>query len=165
MRTRHLAAAALVAVPLLHAPALGAQVVAGQVDTFEDGTTQVDLLERSQKHCDKRPIVVKTYDTNADALVQLRTGRAAAVLTDYPPAAHLASDPATGARFQLASTLQYEPGLYGIGVGKGRPQLRNALKGALDRLIRSGEYARILERWGVEDGALKASSVNGGAGG
>jgi polar amino acid transport system substrate-binding protein len=135
----------------------------GQTVAVEDGTTQVDLLGRSQKHCDKRPIVVKKYDTNADALVQLRTGRAAAVLTDYPPAAHLASDPATGVRFQLASTLQYEPGLYGIGVGKGRPQLRNALKSALDRLISSGEYARILKRWDVDDGALKHSSVNGGA--
>ena len=136
----------------------------GQTVAVEDGTTQVDLLRRSQKHCEKEPIVVRKYDTNADALVQLRTGRAAAVLTDYPPAAHLASDPATGARFQLASTLQYEPGLYGIGVGKGRPQLRNALEGALDRLIRSGEYVRILEKWDVQDGALKQSSVNGGAG-
>ena len=135
----------------------------GQTVAVEDGTTQVDLLERSQKHCDKQPIVIKSYDTNADALVQLRTGRAAAVLTDYPPAAHLASDPATGARFQLASTSQYEPGLYGIGVRKDRPELRDALQAALDRLIRSGEYARILKRWDVQDGALKASSVNGGA--
>jgi polar amino acid transport system substrate-binding protein len=135
----------------------------GLTVAVEAGTTQVDLLKRSQKHCDKHPIVVKTYDTNADALVQLRTGRAAAVLTDYPPAAHLASDPATGARFQLASTSQYEPGLYGIGLAKGRPALRQALVAALDELIRSGEYARILERWDVADGALRASSVNGGA--
>ena len=124
----------------------------GQTVAVEDGTTQVDLLQRSQKHCDKQPIVIKSYDTNADALVQLRTGRAAAVLTDYPPAAQLASDPATGARFQLASTSQYEPGLYGIGVAKSRPELRD-----------SGEYRRILARWDVGDGALKASSVNGGA--
>jgi polar amino acid transport system substrate-binding protein len=135
----------------------------GQIVAVEDGTTQVDLLERSQKHCGKQPITVRTYDTNADALVQLRTGRAAAVLTDYPPAAHLASDPATGARFQLVSTTQYEPGLYGIAVAKDRPELRDALKAALDRLIRSGEYARILARWDVDDGALKESSVNAGA--
>jgi polar amino acid transport system substrate-binding protein len=137
----------------------------GQIVAVEDGTTQVDLLARSQEHCGKEPIVVRTYDTNADAVVQLRTGRAAAVLTDYPPAAHLASDPATGARFQLASTAQYEPGLYGIAVAKDRLELRDALKAALDRLIRSGEYARILERWGVEDGALQGSSVNAGAAG
>ena len=40
MRARRLAATVLVASPLLHAAALGAQVTAGQVDTFEGGTTQ-----------------------------------------------------------------------------------------------------------------------------
>jgi polar amino acid transport system substrate-binding protein len=133
-----------------------------QVVAVETGTIQVDLLERSQKHCGDHPIVIKTYDTNADALVQLRTGRATAVLNDYPPAAHLATDPKTRARFQLASTAQYEPGLYGMAVTKRRPELRDALRAALDRLIRSGEYAEILNRWGVEDGAIKESSVNAG---
>jgi polar amino acid transport system substrate-binding protein len=134
----------------------------GQRVAVEDGTIQVDLLARSQNRCDDRPIVVRTYDTNADALVQLRTGRAAAVLTDYPPAAHLATDPKTRARFQLASTAQYEPGLYGIAVARDRPQLRDAVRGALDRVIRSGEYETILERWGVADGGVRESSINAG---
>jgi polar amino acid transport system substrate-binding protein len=134
-----------------------------QVVAVEAGTIQVDLLARSQKRCGKDPIAVKTYDTNADALVQLRTGRAAAVLNDYPPAAHLASDPKTRSRFQLASTAQYEPGLYGIAVPKGRPQLRDAMKAALDKLMRSGEYADILARWDVADGGIKESAVNAGA--
>ncbi|HTE63842.1 MAG TPA: transporter substrate-binding domain-containing protein, partial [Solirubrobacteraceae bacterium] len=55
-----------------------------------------------------------------------------------------------------------EPGLYGMAVSKRRPELRDALQTALDQLIRSGEYAEILKRWGVEDGAIKASSVNAG---
>lgn len=133
----------------------------GQPVAVEDGTVQVDLLARSQKQCD-RPILVRTYDTNADALVRLRTGRAAAVLTDYPPAALLASDPKTRARFQLASTTQYEPGLYGIAVDRRRPELRDVVRQALDRVIRSGEYGRILERWGVEDGAIRETSINAG---
>jgi polar amino acid transport system substrate-binding protein len=145
---------------------IGISDIAGlcdQIVAVETGTIQVDLLERSQKHCGKDPIVIRTYDTNADALLRLRTGRAAAVLTDYPPAAHLASDPRTGSRFQLASTTQYEPGLYGIAVPKDQPALRDALKAALDRIIRSGEYTQILKRWGVEDGRLKESSINAGA--
>jgi polar amino acid transport system substrate-binding protein len=133
-----------------------------QTVAVETGTIQVDLLARSQKQCGKRPIVVKTYETNADALVQLRTGRADAVLNDYPPAAHLASDPKTRSRFQLASTAQYEPGLYGIAVPKDRAQLRDAIRGALDELMRSGEYASILKRWGVADGAVADSAINGG---
>jgi polar amino acid transport system substrate-binding protein len=134
----------------------------GQRVAVEDGTVQVDLLARSQRRCGDRPIVVRTYDTNADALVRLRTGRAAAVLTDYPPAALLAGDPKTRGRFQLASTTQYEPGLYGIAVGRRRPELRDAVRQALDRVIRSGEYARILARWDVQDGAIRETSINAG---
>jgi polar amino acid transport system substrate-binding protein len=134
----------------------------GQPVAVEHGTVQVDLLARSQKHCGDRKIVVRTYDTNADALLRLRTGRAAAVLTDYPPAALLASDPKTRSRFQLASTAQYEPGLYGIAVRRSRPELRDALRAALDRVIRSGEYERILRRWGVDDGAIRETSINAG---
>jgi polar amino acid transport system substrate-binding protein len=134
----------------------------GQTVAVEHGTVQVDLLSRSQERCGDRPIVVRTYDTNADALLRLRTGRAAAVLTDYPPAALLASDPKTRGRFQLASTAQYEPGLYGIAVPRSRPELRDALRAALDRVIRSGEYERILERWDVEDGAIRETSINAG---
>ena len=100
----------------------------GKRVAVEKGTVQVDLLARSQKNCDGRAIIVRTYDTNSDALLQLRTGRASAVLNDYPPAAHLASDPKTRSRFQLASTAQYEPGLYGIAVPKDRPQLRDAIR-------------------------------------
>jgi polar amino acid transport system substrate-binding protein len=55
-----------------------------------------------------------------------------------------------------------EPGLYGIAVPKHRPELRDALKGALDEVMRSGEYASILERWGVADGAVADSAINGG---
>jgi len=133
-----------------------------QTVAVEKATTQVDLLARSQKRCGRHPIVVKTYDTNSDALVQLRTGRADAALSDYPPAAYVATDPKTRSRFQLASTVQYEPGLYGIAVSKQRPQLRDTIKAALDRVIRSGEYAEILKRWGVGDGAVAKSSINAG---
>jgi polar amino acid transport system substrate-binding protein len=135
----------------------------GQRVAVEDGTVQVDLLARSQRRCGDRPIVVRTYDTNADALVRLRTGRAAAVLTDYPPAALLAGDPKTRGRFQLASTTQYEPGLYGIAVARRRPELRDAVREALDRVIRSGEYARIIARWDVQDGAIRETSINAGS--
>lgn len=134
----------------------------GQTVAVEEGTVQVDLLDRSQRHCGDEPIVVRTYDSNADALMQLRTGRAAAVLTDYPPAAHLATEPRTRAHFQLASTAQYEPGLYGIAVEKEDAALRDAVRAALDRVIRSGEYVEILRRWGVEDGAVEESAINAG---
>ena len=132
----------------------------GRTVAVEKATTQVDLLARAQQQCGTRRIEVRTFANNADALMQLRTGRASAVLNDYPPAAHLANDPRTRSRYQLASTAQYEPGLYGIAVAKDRAQLRDALRAALDRVVRSGDYAAILDRWAVRDGAVTRTSIN-----
>ena len=79
---------------------------------------------------------MRTYPTNSDALVQLRTGRAAAVLNDLPPAVFLVNDPRTRSHYQLASTTQYEPGLYGIVVSQDQRGLRDAVQGACEQLLR-----------------------------
>lgn len=132
----------------------------GRTVAVEKGTVQVDLLARAQHNCPSAPIVVHTYATNADALLRLRTGRASAVLNDYPPAAYLTTDPRTRAQYQLASTTQYEPGLYGIAVAKDRPAVRDAVRAALGRLMRSGAYRDVLRRWSVGAGAVPTASVN-----
>ena len=134
----------------------------GKVVAVEKGTTQVDLLDRSQANCGPEKIDVRTYSTNSDALVQLRTGRAAAVLNDLPPSAQLVTDPTTKANYQLASTNQYEPGLYGVAVDKQEPGLRDAVQGAFEVLVEEGVYADVLAEWGVEDGAIKDVTVNSG---
>ena len=54
---------------------------------------QVDLVARSQSRCGSRPVVLHELPDNAQALLELRTGRAVAVLSDYPPAAELANGP------------------------------------------------------------------------
>ena len=134
----------------------------GLVVAVEDATVQVDLLERSQPHCGDQPMDIRTFDTNDDALVELRTGRAAAVLNDYPPAVHLTTDERTQGDYQLASDVQYEPGLYGIGVAQDRPQLRDALQATLERLLTTGVYEHVLREWDVDEGAIRTISVNGG---
>jgi polar amino acid transport system substrate-binding protein len=134
----------------------------GHVVAVERGTVQVDLLQRRQRSCGRKPIKVQQHRTNADALVRLRTGRATAVLNDYPPAAYLTTDPRTQADYQLASTAQYEPGMYGIAVAKDEARLRDALQAALERIVSTGEYRRILADWDVADGAVRAVTVNAG---
>lgn len=136
----------------------------GQIVAVETATVQVGLLQRTERECDQQTIAIKENKTSSDALVELRTGRAVAVLTDYPPAVHLSNDARTRSQYQLASTVQYEPGLYGIAVAKGNPELRDVLRDALDRLIRSGAYGELLQRWGLSSGALRSSSVNAGGG-
>jgi polar amino acid transport system substrate-binding protein len=140
------------------------QDLCGHTVAVEEGTVQVDLLQRSQRKCARGPMTIKQYPTNSDALLQLRTGRAVAVLNDFPPAAYLASEAATKAHYQLASTTQYEPGLYGIAVAKGQTQLTDAIRDALTEVMRTGAYARVLTKWGVSDGAIRQTSINSGRG-
>jgi polar amino acid transport system substrate-binding protein len=135
----------------------------GRQVAVEVGTVQVGLLERSQSTCGDRPIEIATFDTNDDALVELRTGRAAAVLNDYPPAVFVTTNERTQGAFQLVSDVQYEPGLYGMGVATDRPELRDALAAALERLLESGVYQNILEDWDVASGAVTDVTVNGRA--
>jgi len=132
----------------------------GKVVAVEKDTTQVDLLARTQSNCGAHRIIVKAYATNSDALLELRTGRAVAVLNDLPPAAFLVNDARTRSQYQLASTMQYEPGLYGIAVAKSQPGLRDGVEGALQELMRSGVYADVLARWNVQTGAVQQISVN-----
>jgi polar amino acid transport system substrate-binding protein len=57
--------------------------------------------------------------------------------------------------------VQYEPGHYGIAVARDRTQLRDALAGALERLLESGDYEQVLNDWDVASGAVTEVTING----
>ncbi|MGY1832629.1 ABC transporter substrate-binding protein [Geodermatophilus sp. SYSU D01180] len=132
----------------------------GRSVAVEAGTVQVGLLERAQASCAGR-IDVHELPTNDDALLELRTGRADAVVADYPPAVYVTTDPRTQNSYQLVSDTQYEPGLYGIAVAPDRAGLRDVLTEALQRLVDDGVYQELLDRWEVGHGAVDAVTVNG----
>ncbi|MGY1783210.1 ABC transporter substrate-binding protein [Geodermatophilus sp. SYSU D01036] len=132
----------------------------GRSVAVEAGTVQVGLLERAQTSCTRR-IDVHELPTNDDALLELRTGRADAVVADYPPAVYVTTDPRTQNSYQLVSDTQYEPGLYGIAVAPDRTGLRDVLTEALQRLVDDGVYQELLDRWEVGHGAVDAVTVNG----
>ncbi|AEV81513.1 ABC transporter substrate-binding protein [Actinoplanes sp. SE50] len=134
----------------------------GRTIAVETGTFQEDMLRRRQKGCAGEPMTIDVRKTNADALVRLRTGRAVAVLNDFPPASYLVSQVKTNLYYELASDMQYEPGLFGIAVSKDNSALRDALQGALARLIRTGTYGELLQRWNLGSGAVTEATVNGG---
>ncbi|MBG0568969.1 ABC transporter substrate-binding protein [Actinoplanes aureus] len=139
----------------------GLDGLCGKTVAAEQGTFQEEMLRGLQKSCGDRPITIDSRPTNADALAKVRTGQAAAVLNDFPPAAYLVSDSRTSAFYQLASDEQYEPGLFGIAVAKDNTALRDCLRAALQRLIESGTYAELLARWGLSSSAVPEATVNG----
>jgi polar amino acid transport system substrate-binding protein len=126
----------------------------------EDGSTQQDLAARSQARCAGHPIVVRVYDENAEAVVQLRAGSIDAIMLDYPVAVALSTDPKTRTFFQLASDTQFEPIPAGIAVAKDRTALRDVICAAMNSLIGSGEYRKIMERWGMSHAMVEKSVIN-----
>jgi polar amino acid transport system substrate-binding protein len=132
----------------------------GKTVAVQQDTVQQDFVRRLQPRCGGRPIAVHAPSTFAEVMLELRTGRADAVLLDYPPAAHAVADPKTRAFYQLVSTTQYEPGPWGIAVPKSHRELRDVLSEAMNRLMRGGQYREILARWGVTDGAVPSAQVN-----
>ncbi|MFD8480237.1 ABC transporter substrate-binding protein [Kitasatospora sp. NPDC059673] len=135
----------------------------GRTVALQRGTVQAVLAERQVTVCEKsrKKLTVQQTDTDDQALALVAQGKAAADLSDTPAAAYAAQKGRGGAQFQVAGE-QMQPGPYGIVLSKEDTVLRDTLAKALDRVIRSGEYEKILAKWGLAAGAAQNAVVNGG---
>lgn len=135
----------------------------GHTVAVEAATIQESQVADFQSQC-SAPIEVVSGVTNDDALVLLRTDRAVAVLMDFPSAEYLVTNAATAGFYELATTEQFDPGRYGIGVAKDHSELRDLVADVLRKLHADGVYDDILAAWNVSDGALPEISINGASG-
>jgi polar amino acid transport system substrate-binding protein len=135
----------------------------GKTIALQRGTTQDDVATAQQAKCKTagKPLKVLKFDRDTEALLQLKQGRAVADMNDFPVAAYNAKQSGGGNDFEVVGQ-QLEAGPYGIGVRKADTQLRDALQKALQAVIDSGEYAKVLEKWNVKQGAVTTATVNGG---
>lgn len=137
----------------------------GQTVAVQKGTVQeTDILapQVTKSASAGKPLNVLSFEKDADAVQQVLTGRAVANLQDFPVAAYTALTSGDGADFEVAGE-QIGSGPYGIAVPTTQPALRDAIKAALEAIIDSGAYDRILTTWNVEAGALKTAALNGGS--
>ncbi|WP_405844035.1 ABC transporter substrate-binding protein [Streptomyces sp. NBC_01518] len=134
----------------------------GKKLAVERGTVSEDLAKTETKKCTGgKKITIEPFDDDQQAQTRLRSGGADAASSDFPVAAYAVKTSGGGKDFQLVGD-QVEAAPYGIAVAKSDTQLRDALKAAMDAVIKSGEYEKILTKWGAEDGAVKSSVINGG---
>jgi len=134
----------------------------GKKIVVQRGTVSEDLAKAEAKKCSGgKTITIEAFDNDQQAQTRLRAGGAAAGSSDFPVAAYAVKTSGGGNDFQLVGE-QVEAAPYGIAVAKNNTQLRDALKAALDAIIENGEYEKIIKKWGVEDGAVKEATVNGG---
>ncbi|MFE2519790.1 ABC transporter substrate-binding protein [Streptomyces mirabilis] len=137
----------------------------GQVVALQQGTTSEGIAKTQSTKCTKdgkKAIKLQTFDTDPEALLRLKQGASVADLNDFPVAAYNAKTSGGGKDFEVVGD-QIEAGPYGIGVSKESTQLRDALQAAMDAIIKNGEYAKILQKWNVTDGAVTEAKINGGS--
>ncbi|WP_405006120.1 ABC transporter substrate-binding protein [Kitasatospora purpeofusca] len=141
----------------------GLDDLCGRTVAVQSGTTQDEIVARQVTACTRanKPLTVHKFDTDAKALAEVAGGAAQAGLNDFPVAAYAAKSTDGGNRFEVTGA-QSRSNPYGIALRKEDTELRDVLAKAIDQLIRSGEYDKILGKWNVAAGAAQNAVVNGG---
>ncbi|NEB82453.1 ABC transporter substrate-binding protein [Streptomyces sp. SID14478] len=137
----------------------------GKTIAVQTATFSQDLAKDQAKKCKadgKKALKVEDFATNPEAETRMRSKGADVVSADYPIAAYSVKKAGGGKDFEIVGD-QVEAGPYGIAVAKDNAQLRDALQAAMTAIIKSGEYEKIIAKWGVEDGAVTEAKINGGS--
>jgi polar amino acid transport system substrate-binding protein len=131
----------------------------GKAVSVQKGTTQADAVDAASKACGDKPMKVRTFPTEADAQLQVRTGRAVADVTDQVVAVYVASSKG-GGKLAAVPIPGQPPSIKGIAVRKDATELRDAVKAALTKLHGSGAYQGVLKQWGFPEGAIADFAIN-----
>jgi polar amino acid transport system substrate-binding protein len=139
----------------------------GKLIAAETGTTEIDYLKGTGDYagmglsaaCEskgKAAIDIKEYPKDSDALAALTSGNVDAYFADSPVAGYYTVQ--NSAQFEL-SGLTLDVAKEGISVPKEHTETSDAVVAALKSMMDDGSYEAILDKYGVQDGALQATDV------
>ncbi|MGF1427783.1 ABC transporter substrate-binding protein [Kitasatospora sp. LaBMicrA B282] len=141
---------------------ISADDLCGKKVAVQTGTTQADEIANVlNPACQKagKPTIPNNgdkYDLQTDVTNALVSGRDDAMLADSPVVDYAIKT--SGQLEKIGSTTDTAP--YGVVVAK-NSALTPAVQGAVQSLIDDGTYQKILQKWGVQSGAIATSQVNG----
>ncbi|WP_160161497.1 bifunctional serine/threonine-protein kinase/transporter substrate-binding domain-containing protein [Embleya hyalina] len=121
------------------------------------GTIQEDLVARAKTRCGPGASTPTTYDGIDAAAKRIAEGGADVGVFDLPVAVNGVRT--SGGALEVVGG-QIDPQPYGIALRKTDTALRDAVRQALERLLQSGEYRAILDRWQLGAGAVSRVTVN-----
>lgn len=123
----------------------------------EKGTVQLDDVTAQTKKC---KLTVLAFPDQNGANLALQSGRVDVVLADSPVNAYAAKQ--SNGAFEIVGQ-DYGTAPYGIAVPKGGKYdgLAAAIQAALQDLAQNGTYKQILQKWGVDAGAVTDFGLNG----
>lgn len=126
------------------------------------GTNQERILVKWSEENEKaglKPLELQYYDDEAASLLAVQSGRADVIVQPHAQLVFIASRDGNIKRVGTLSAGWPDRSDVAITTRKGSG-LANALTIATNSLITSGDYARILDRWHLEEEALKQSETN-----
>jgi polar amino acid transport system substrate-binding protein len=138
----------------------------GKAVGAENGTTQLDQLTKPEvegsvvKACSaagKEPPKGQGFPKQTDVNAALQANRIDAYLADTPVVNYAVKK--TGNAFEKVGK-DTDAAPYGIGIPKAAGTMKEAVQGAVQKLISDGGYQDILDNWGVT-GGIEESKING----
>jgi polar amino acid transport system substrate-binding protein len=132
----------------------------GHKVAVERGTTQLDDATAQDKTCKsagKPGVTVDASDDQNGVNLSLTSARDDVAMADSPVADDAVKN--SGGKFKISGQ-PYGVAPYGIAMGKGNG-LSKPIQDAVKELISNGVYKRILDKWGIADGAVSSTQTNG----
>ena len=129
---------------------------------YVKGTQQQGLLEEVSLDCvaDGKPAVQSTsYSDGGTSILAVTSGQADGTWIDTPPVLYnVLQNPETFKKIYTSPN----PILYGMVFNKKEVKLQEAVRAALLKIAEKGDYAKLLEGYGVSDLARPDFPINGG---
>jgi polar amino acid transport system substrate-binding protein len=132
----------------------------GHTVAVNKGTTEQEDATAQSARCTKSgktPVGVLAYANQNDATQAALDGAAQLAMADSPVAYYQAGQQSE-TPFEVVNTYGIAP--YGLAVPKSGG-MTTPLLAAFKTLIANGKYHQILERWGIQAGAIASPQVNG----
>jgi polar amino acid transport system substrate-binding protein len=130
--------------------------VAVQTATVQE-TEDLPKRQEACKSAGKPAITVGSYQDQGQATAAVVSGKEDAMLADSPVLAYAVKQ--TNGQLELLGDI-YDAAPYGYVVKKDQTEFAQAAADAVKALISDGTYTTILEKWGVQAGAIDNPAVN-----
>jgi polar amino acid transport system substrate-binding protein len=132
----------------------GLKSLCGHTVSVETGTTEQSDAEAQAKHC---KVNVESFSDQNQANLAVSSGRADVGFADSQVAAYIVH--LSGGLFKLTGK-PFSTAPYGFIVAK-NSGLAQPLMEAFRKIMANGQYMAILKKWGVQQGAVSAPTLNG----
>ena len=131
--------------------------VAVQTNTVQDTDDLSTKRQQACKSAGKPAITVDRYQRQDQATAAVVSGKDDAMLADSPVLAYAVKQ--TNGQLELLGDI-YDAAPYGYVIKKDQTEFAQAVADAVKALITDGTYKSILEKWGVQGGAIDNPAVN-----